>query len=299
MALLALAATFALPAVVRSLRGAGLESDRAKALLVLAARGLPPDRTEWARAMLAELDHVEGRRERWRFSFGCAWAAVRIRTKSPEPGGALLRAVVLGGAAIAVALVGYGLVHYPGLRSERDVWEAMVAFLATLLIYTALVMILSRGTRQRSVDARRYGLMGGLAVGAGWLFGIAPPSALKGWVFLPLLIAILGPAVVGTIAARRTADSETGTLAALWSGLVAGLTVFISWVTVTYADAGRPYDAGLVRDFHASGAHDLATYAISDDLGSGLVMLLVVPTVALALGSLSARLSATTRHTTS
>ena len=80
---------------------------------------------------------------------------------------------------------------------------------------------------------------------------------------------------------------------------MAGLTVFISWVTVTYADAGRPYDAGLVRDFHASGAHDLATYAISDDLGSGLVMLLVVPTVALALGSLSARLSATTRHTTS
>ena len=162
LALLALAATFALPAVVRSLRRRrDSTSDRAKALLVLAARGLPPDRTEWARAMLAELDHVEGRRERWRFSFGCAWAAVRIRTKSPEPGGALLRAVVLGGAAIAVALVGYGLVHYPGLRSERNVWEAMVAFLATLLIYTALVMILSRGTRQRSVDARRYGLMGG------------------------------------------------------------------------------------------------------------------------------------------
>jgi hypothetical protein len=68
-------------------------------------------------------------------------------------------------------------------------------------------------------------------------------------------------------------------------------------VTVTYANAGGPYDSGLVRDFHKSGAPDLATYAISDDLGSGLVLLLMVPTVALALGSLSARLAAATRRT--
>jgi hypothetical protein len=52
---------------------------------------------------------------------------------------------------------------------------------------------------------------------------------------------------------------------------------------------GRPYDHGLIRDFHRSGGRDLATYAVSDNLGSGLVLLLLVPTVALALGSLSAR----------
>jgi len=33
----------------------------------------------------------------------------------------------------------------------------------------------------------------------------------------------------------------------------------------------------------------IARYAVSDNLGSGLVLLLLVPTVALALGSLSAR----------
>ena len=43
--------------------------------------------------------------------------------------------------------------------------------------------------------------------------------------------------------------------------------MFIVWVTVTYANAGGPYDAGLVRDFKGSGAHDLATYAVGDDLG--------------------------------
>jgi len=69
--------------------------------------------------------------------------------------------------------------------------------------------------------------------------------------------------------------------------------VFIVWVTVTYTHAGGPYDPGLIRDFYKSGAPDLTTYGVSDNLGSGLVLLLMIPTVALALGSLTARLSAT------
>ena len=133
-------------------------------------------------------------------------------------------------------------------------------------------------------------------MGAGWLLGIPPPAALKGWVFLPLLIALFGPATVAAVAGHRSRDWRTGTLTALWSGLVAGLTVFIVWATVTYANAGGPYDAGLVKDFHNSGAHDLPTYAVSDDLGSGLVLLLLIPTIALALGTLSTRIVKRTQH---
>jgi hypothetical protein len=261
-------------------------------LLELAVKGLPVDRAEWACAMLVELDHVMGRRERWQFSLGCAWVAVGMRVRSREPGGAVLRAVVFGCAGIALALVGFGLVRDPGLRAEPDVWAAMLFFLAVLLAYVALAVCLSRGSTPRLAAARRYGLAGGLAVGAGWLVGLTPPSALKEWVFLPLLIALFGPAVVGALAGYRARDSGTGTLAALWSGLVGALAVFIVWVTVTYANSGRPYDSGLVRDFHKSGAPDLATYAVSDNLGSGLVLLLMIPTVALAVGALSARLSA-------
>jgi hypothetical protein len=298
LALLILAARFALPAILHALRFRdAADGDRARLLLGFAVQGLPADRVEWAQAMLVEFDQVEGRRERWQFSFGCAWAAVRIRARSREPGGALLRAVVLSCGVIAIVLVGYGLVHYPGLRSEPNLWGAMIAFLVTLLAYIALTLFLSRGMTQRSAVARRYGLTGGLAVGAGWLFGLAPPSALKGWVFLPLLIALLGPAVVAAVAGRRASDSQTGTLAALWSGLVGGLSVFIVWVTVTYTNAEGPYDTGLVRDFHTSGAHDLATYAVSDNLGSGLVLLLMIPTVALAVGSLSARINVAQRRT--
>ena len=293
-------ATIVLPAIARVVRvRSAADGDHARLVLVIAVRGLPADRADWGQAMLVEFDRVEGRRARWQFSLGCLWASTRIRSQSLEPGGALLRAVVLGSAAIAFALVGYGLVHYPGLRSEPNVWGAMILFVATLLIYTAIAVFLSRGKSHRSVAARRYGLAGGLAVGVGWLLGIEPPSVVKGWVFLPLVIALLGPAIVAAVAGRSSDDSRTGTLAALWSGLVGGLTVFIVWVTVTYANAGGPYDSGLIRDFHKSGARDLAAYGVSDNLGSGLVLLLLIPTVALALGSLAARLSTAARRTSS
>jgi hypothetical protein len=108
---------------------------------------------------------------------------------------------------------------------------------------------------------------------------------------LPLIVALLGPACVAALAARQGNDITAGTRAALWSGIVGGLGVFIVWVTATYADNGGPYDAGVLRDFHNSHARDLATYAVSDNLGSGLVLLLLIPTVALAVGSLTARLA--------
>ena len=298
LALAVLAALFVVPAIARAFRG-GAGRDPVRWLLTLAVRGLPGDRLTWGQAMLGELDQAQGRRSRWRFSLGCAWAAGRIRLQSPEPGGGGLRGVIFGCATVSLALVGFGLVHYPGLRSEPNVWGAMVVFLATLLAYTGLAVVLARGVSRRSVAARRFGLAGGLATGAGWLLGIAPPASFKGWVFLPLVIALIGPALVATIAGHRSRDTRTGGLTALWSGLVAGLTVFIAWTTVTYANAGGPYDRGLVSDFRASGAHDLPTYAISDNLGSGLVLLLLIPTVALAVGTLGTRLVNATgrRHT--
>ncbi len=55
---------------------------------------------------------------------------------------------------------------------------------------------------------------------------------------------------------------------------------------------GRPYDAQMMRDFHASGSRDLAAYAVGDNLGAALGLLLFMPVVALALGSLTGRVTA-------
>jgi hypothetical protein len=286
---LAVLAALALPSIVRALRR-DADRDGAQRFLARAVSGLPPERLEWAQAMLGELEHVHGHKERWLFSLGCAWAATRIRLRTPAPGGAGLRAAILGCAIASVALVAYGLIRYPGLRSEPNVWAAMSLFLAAVLTYAGLALVLARGVSQQAIAARRFGLWAGLVTGAGWLVGIAPPAALKAWVFLPLLVALIGPATVAIIAGRRSRDSRTGIHTALWSGLVAGLTVFIVWAVMTYAEAGGPYDDGVLRDFRHSGAHDLATYAVNDNLGSGLVLLLMIPTIALAIGTLGTRI---------
>ena len=291
LALVILVTTRGLPAAVRAVRRLRPElgGDRAAALLVLASRGLPPAYEGWGQAMRNELDHVDGVRARWRFSLGCAWAAGLINVRAtfgrPARRAASTVALVFAGIAAAVILAAYGLVHYPGLRSGYNAWPSVAAFLALLLVYGAIALKLSSGERGQAGVARRYGLAGGLAVGAAWFVIFSPTDLLKGWVMIPLAVVLIGPACIAALAGRVARDARTGTQAALWSGIVGGLVVFIVWVTATYLRDGRPYDPGLLRDFHRSGAPDLATYAVSDGLGSGLVLLLIVPTVALALGS--------------
>ncbi len=252
--------------------------------------------------MRNELDQVAGRKARWGFSLGCAWAALRIRSlqtlTSRERGGEGLRFVVFSGITAAIALVTYGLTHYPGLRSGHGTWAAVIAFLSLMAVYAASALALSRGKTTHVTRARRYGVIGGLAIGSLWLIVLTPVGPLKAWVALPLAVALLGPACIAALAGRTSPDAKTGTRAALWSGIVAGLLTFIVWVTTTYLHDGRPYDPGLIRDFHNSHSPNLTTYAVSDNLGSGLVLLLLIPTIALALGSLTARLTTNPPPTT-
>jgi hypothetical protein len=261
-------------------------------VLAFAVTGLPESHRDWGRAMCAELETVSGRGQRWRFSVGCARAAGVIRGRatlsSRERGGAGLRAVIGAGLLAAVALIGFGLVRYPGLRSVRATIAA-VAFVALLLVYGAVTLALSRGTRWQEIAARRYGLAGGVVIGAAWLVVLSPTGSLKQWVLVPLMAALLGPGCVAALAARAGRAVAAGTRAAVWSGLVGGLLVFTVWMTATYARDGRPYDAQLLRDLPHSGAPDLATLAIGDALASGLTLLVLIPLAAVAFGSLGAR----------
>jgi hypothetical protein len=270
--------------------------DGPAAVLAQAVRGLPAERADWGSAMCAELAGVEGRRARWSFGLGCARAAMAMRMRSsittPDRGGNVLRGSLLLALAIAVALAFYGLACYPALRSGVGAWAALVLFLLLAFGYAATALALSRGTTPRAVAARRYGLAGGLCVGAAWLMVVAPSRIQQDLVFAPLAAALLGPAVAAALAGRSSGDARAGRAAAVWSGLVGALLAFIIWVTATYVREGRPYDAQMLRDFHASGSRDLAAYAVGDNLGAALGLLLFVPVVALALGSLSARVAA-------
>ncbi len=290
IALLLLVVVRVVPILLRLLRAAPADAngDRASRALTLAIGALPAGRADWGNAMLAELGEVRGGQARWRFSLGCSRTALALTVRDTvlarDRSGHGVRAVVLGGIVAALVLAGYGLVRYPGLRS----WASVGFLLVVLIGYASCALSLSRGTTRRASTARRNGLLGGLAVGAAWLVILAPTSLLKAWVFVPLLVALLGPVAVAVLTGLTSRDARAARAAAMWSGLVGGLLVFVIWATATYVRDGRPYDPQLVRDFHHSHAHDLATYAVSDNLGAALGLLLIIPIVAVALGSLGA-----------
>jgi hypothetical protein len=245
--------------------------------------------------MSAELGHVVGKRARLQFGLGCVWAAAVICARSaiarPAHGTAFIRVFVLAGVGAAIGLGAYGLVRYPGLRSGFNPWASVGLLVALLVVYVVSALVLSSDWSSEAAVARQYGMAGGVAIGVAWLAMLFPPWGLRAWVGVPLLVALFVPAGIAVFAARSTGNARAGSRAACWAGLVGGLVVFVVWVTMTYVRAGGPYDPGLIRDFQRSGARDLATYAVSDDLGSGLVLLVLVPLVALALGSLTARLT--------
>jgi hypothetical protein len=243
--------------------------------------------------MCAELSVVHGPGSRWRFSLGCSRVALALRWRASlaaaDRGGDAVRGLVIVAVVGSLGLAAYGLVRYPGLRDGAQAWVAVGVLVVLLGGYAAGGLALCRGTTPAAVKARAYGVVGGVTVGCAWLMILAPAELAKQLVVVPLLAALVVPAAVAIAASRALGDARLATAAALWSGLIGGLLVFIVWVTATYARDGRPYDPQLVRDFHASGAHDLATFAVSDDLGAALGLLVIVPLVALALGSLVAR----------
>ena len=210
-------------------------------LLQWAVALLPAERADWGRAMLGELDRIEGQFERWRFTLGCMAGIVLLPPWGPVVPMAALAAVALG----SVVVFGFGFAHF-GLASNPWNWM-MVAILAALVMGTVIVLsVLLRRPR-----VARPGLVGGLFVAATWLAfsrftfaGIVNPIYSVGaWSDPALLIAV--PLVVGVGSAWLSKSAVVGRRAARLAGLSAGLALFsISTIAVLAIDGG-PRDPGV------------------------------------------------------
>jgi len=249
--------------------------------------------------MRADLEHIRGRRSRWRFGLGCALATGRIRTRlsvtARDRERASLRVVLACGGAV-VALAAVGLARYPQPLAGHGTSAAVAAFAALLVVYAIAGLALSRDATRPGWTARRYGVAAGAVTGVAWFLLLAPPGPLKQWALAAVAVALLGPVCAAALAARSARRVSAGTGAALWSGLVGGPVAFAVWMTAAYARDGRPYDAGLLRDFHRSGASHLATYAVRNAFATALILLALIPLVALAFGPLGARVARATRE---
>jgi hypothetical protein len=96
---------------------------------------------------------------------------------------------------------------------------------------------------------------------------------------------------VGAVGALRGQTRAAGRRAALVSAVVASLVVFLVLAADTLITGGRPYDTGQLQDFATSGYPDMATYAVSDNLGTAMVLLLLMSVMNAVFGSVGAALA--------
>lgn len=247
-------------------------------------------RRDWGHAMSAELAQLEGRRTRWQFALGC----MRSIAFAMPPAGTqrMIAAGALGAAATSVGVVAVALVRYPGLVTGGRTWVVLGAFAAVLLAYLLAALILGA----RLVDGRLLvvAVVAGTAIAASWL-AVGLDASMGGPAPLGSVLLGLGALVAvaaGWLVTARAGSGPAGAVGLGLTALVAGFALFLPWAGATVATAGRPYDAGLLRDFRTSGAPDLATYAVNDSLGAGLMLLLLVPLVTLVAGLLGVAVAA-------
>jgi len=253
------------------------------ALVRGAARLLAADRAEWGHAMLGELEQLTRSRVRWRFALGCVAATVWVGRRRGNRGNVIVLATAAG-AISSAGLVAFAFARYPGLRHGTATWLDLTAFALVVAGYALTSVVLVRANTSRQVLTRLV-VPGGLTMAAlPALLAVTLPIAR--WITVLTMLLAFGAvsAAIGVAGARRGRSAAAGRVAAVLAALVAGFAVFLIWVSDTLVSQGRPYDPGLVRDFAASGAHDLATYAVNDNLGSAMMLLLAVPVVASVIG---------------
>jgi hypothetical protein len=284
------------PARHRDGRGtaAMASSDGPSRLLSWAASALPADRAPWGEAMFGELHQMGSRRQRWRFAVGCASAAVFLPSRRADSAGLAAR-LVAAAALTCAGLVAYGLVHYPRILTQAGTWPVLAVFVSVLVGYTVISAILVRRG-----PVTRSGLACGLGLAAVWIIaGIPVVSHAPQPAYSLLLLAIpIASLAVGATAARRNRTAAVRQQVVLFSALAAGLILFLVYASDILLTAGAPYDAGQVRDFPGSGLPDLATYAVSDNLGSAMMLLLLVPALTAAIGCTGAGIAARLPHPT-
>ena len=272
----------------RGTRPAAAVDDAPSRLLAWAVDVLPADRAPWGEAMFGELQQLDNRRQRWRFAVGCAGAAVLVPSRRADFAG--LAARLVAAAALACAgLVAYGLWRYPAVLTRGGTRPVLAVFVSVLAGYAVIAAVLVRRG-----PVARSGLLTGFGLAGVWIVAGFPVVTQSGSLLLPAIP--LAALAVGAVAARRGGTTAVRHQIVLFSALVAGLVVFVGYASDILLTAGGPYDAGQLRDFPGSGLPDLATYAVDDNLGSAMMLLLLVPVVTAAIGCAGAGIAARLPH---
>ncbi len=164
-------------------------------------------------------------------------------------------------------------------------------FLAILLILL-LGYLLAGSVLAHRPGVAGPGLLGGLFVLAAWLVldGITgPPTVSWG----PPVLTLVVPLLVGAFGAWRGGTALFGRRTALLAGLSASLGLFITGAIGVIATGNGPYTPGQITE---AGTANVTTYVVSDGLGNGVILMLLLPLITTVIGWVGAALTARLRH---
>lgn len=211
----------------------------------------------------------------------CGGLAIIWPRAAGRRGGAVAAVVVLAGVAGCVSLVLYGARRYP-----RAVEDPSHAF--SLILAAGLAGCVAMALLPSPAAARRYGVPAGILTGLLWAVGgMASDRHAEGLSPVIWLGSLAFPMLSGVLAARSGGlRARTGVAAGLWSGLVAGLALFVAGMTTVYASTGwYQRDPATVELTHARGLPDAATWAVGDNLGGSVMMMVLLPFLCLAMAA--------------
>ena len=249
--------------------GPAARGDVPERLLGWAAGLLSAQRDEWGRAMLGELDHIEGRGRRWSFAAGCAGGALLL-----APWG-LAAAAMWAMTATAAGAIGVYAAVALRYRLGAGGWVWAVIVLAFLAGFT-----LAAATLLRRPGVALPGLLGGLSVALAWLalsrftfYGVIAPVTAK---WSPLIAMVAVPALVGVAGTLRGGSAVTGRRAARLAAIGAGLGLYLyGTIAVAVLGAGGPPGT----------PGWTASENVSDRLGNNVIAdLVLIPLVTATIG---------------
>src|SRR5260221_539663 len=258
----------------------GPAEDAPLRLMRWAAGLLSPQRAEWGQAMLGELDHLDGRIRRMRFTLGCVGAALVLPPWGRVAGGVWV--------VIAVAVASVGLYASVAIRYGLGVgsWVAaaiLVVFLAGYLLAASALL--------RRPGVAIPGLLGGLFVAlasltlSGFTFYERIAPDIVKWHRLVLVTAV--PLAVGAVGTLWSRDPVIGRRVARLAAISAGLGLYLygTLAVAVLGAGGPPEDTGWT-----------VQYIIGDRLGTNLVDLLLTTLVTATVGWAGAAATARLRR---
>lgn len=259
---------------------AGPRADAPMRLLRWATGLLSEQRHEWGQAMVGELDRIQGRSRRWRFTIGCVGAALLLPPWGRAGAGVLaMLALATGGLGLYASVI----VRY-GLGASTWIGAAIALIFIAVFVLAALALLRRPGTAAP-------GLLSGLFVALAWL-------VVSGFAFVDFLtrvypswatplLWIVVPAVVGIAGTLWGGSAAAGRRTARLAGISAGLVVYLyGTLAVAVIGAGGPPDEGFS-----------ASFTIHDRLGNNVIFYLaLLPLVTTTFGWSAAAATARIRH---